>query len=203
MPDSKEAEDGFKKSKSLLSKEELEKYNLKKESQKTFREKKIIPVLEEVKVPEKKKIDPLPEVQNVKTKSQAIPIQEVKIETKKNIPKEAPQNFYEFEQVFRELQGDDFHEYFKLISPNILKGLFKSNLTEEILLEIQKSILIYLEREEYNFSFEILKNLILIDRFDTVLMFLDENKNEFSKIFEKLKGKVNADELLKISKKFQ
>lgn len=56
------------------------------------------------------------------------PIPTVTVQT----PKQAPKSAYEFERYMKELKGDDFYSYLRLIPPNTYKQLFKDSFTPEL-----------------------------------------------------------------------
>jgi DNA integrity scanning protein DisA with diadenylate cyclase activity len=78
---------------------------------------------------------------------------------------------------YQELKGKkEFYELIKVIQPKEYKKLLKSSFSNEVFYEIIYSIKKYLMLESPKLSFEILKNLVQVERFDMVVMFLEEKE---------------------------
>eukprot|EP01121_Diplochlamys_sp_Union-15-3_P023015 TRINITY_DN9992_c0_g1_i1.p1 TRINITY_DN9992_c0_g1~~TRINITY_DN9992_c0_g1_i1.p1 ORF type:complete len:315 (+),score=57.15 TRINITY_DN9992_c0_g1_i1:191-1135(+) len=103
-----------------------------------------------------------------------------------------PKSFYEFENIWQSLANDDHAraKYFKLVSPNSYKSLFKGSMTDEILSSILKLTFKFYLSEDPAYTKEILVKLPSVERFDMLAMFLsDESKDVIKAIIEKLNQK--------------
>jgi len=110
---------------------------------------------------------------------------------KAKIPTKAPAGIYEFHQVNKELNNEEFAQYFQLIEPKSMKRLFGDDLSPDILERILTIIADhYLTAKSetlYKHSLSIMEQLTKVNRFDMTIMFFEEREQAIlERIFERL-----------------
>ncbi|KAL9642680.1 hypothetical protein ABK040_009759 [Willaertia magna] len=129
--------------------------------------------------PKKETVKPTIIKEKEKTKEEFIT---AKINVKVNVPTVPPSSFFEFEKCFQELKDENFFDYLKIIPTNRYKKLFQDSLTPELFNAMLNCIVTYFLAKPYNLelvrhSYEMLKALSEVNRFDMIVMFL-ESKEE-------------------------
>ena len=126
------------------------------------------------------------------------------------IPTNPPNNSYEFEKAFNELDRQDFYEYLKIIPPVSFGRIFKESLTEKILNSIVEGLTRVFTVDEGDEgrtelaerALQIMGHLTRVGRFDMIVMFLsDEEKRGTEQLFDLLAQKLKHDEKLMVELK--
>lgn len=113
---------------------------------------------------------------------------------KGKIPNHPPTGIYEFHQVYKELNDDEFAEYLKIFDPKSLPKLFADDLSpenlERIIRAISDKILLTGNDSDYLFALDMIEQLTKVNRFSMTIMFFEEEEQKvISRLFERLEDK--------------